>query len=130
MIENPATDNFNMEGKIGLYGYQPSPVNDRAFLITKENQVIGDYTVLDKEEELSLSEKKVMNLVALLNERKNLMDLGSGSDSRTLYNVVNKKDEQGKSKIIFNILKKSGVSSENALLYIDYDERLFHEHIS
>jgi len=49
------TQDFNSESAVPLYGYERSPVNERAFLIVKkedQNPVpVGDYTVLDKEED-------------------------------------------------------------------------------
>lgn len=120
------TQDFNAESKPALFGYQRSPVNERAFLITKKadqaDVPVGDYTVLDKEEDLSLSEKKVMNLVSLLNGRKRLMQLGHETNSRVLYNVVSEKDEDNKYKVLFYQLKERGVSVENALFRLATEE--------
>lgn len=122
------TQDFNSESKPTLYGYQRSPVNERAFLIVKKPEVeaepvpVGDYTVLDKEEDLSLSEKKVMNLVSLLNGRKRLMQLGHETNSRVLYNVVSEKDEDDKYKVLFYQLRERGVSVENALFRLATEE--------
>lgn len=122
------TQDFNAESRAPIYAYQRSPVNERAFLIVKkpdntnEPIPVGDYTVLDKEEDLSLSEKMVMNLISLLNGRKRLMDLGHEFNSRILYNIVNEKDEEGKTKVLFYKLEKQGVSKENALFRFECDE--------
>lgn len=119
---------FNAEGSAPLYGYSRSPVNERAFLIMKKKKAtadavpVGDYTVLDQEEDLSLSEKKVMNLVSLLNGRKRLMDLGHETKSRILYNIVSEGTEEEKAKVIFYHLKEEGVSVENALFTIERDD--------
>ena len=119
---------FNAEGSAPLYAYTRSPVNDRAFLIVKNRSAsaepvpVGDYTVLDKEEDLSLSEKKVMNLISLLNGRKRLMDLGHETKSRILYNIVSEKDEDNKTKILFYKLENQGVSKENALFRLEVQE--------
>jgi len=101
------TQDFNSESRAPLYAYTRSPVNERAFLIMKKPTTsaepipVGDYTVLDKEEDLSLSEKKVMNLISLLNGRKRLMQLGHETNSRILYNIVSEKDEENKTKVLF-----------------------------
>lgn len=122
------TQDFNVEGAIGKFAYQRSPVNERAFLIlkkqgeTKEPIPVGDYTVLDKEEDISLAEKKVTNLVSLLNGRKRLMQLGHETQTRTLYNIVSEKDEDNKMKILFYNLEKEGVSKENALFRLSSEE--------
>jgi len=122
------TQDFNAESRAPIYAYQRSPVNERAFLIVKkpdstnEPIPVGDYTVLDKEEDLSLSEKKVMNLISLLNGRKRLMQLGHETNSRILYNVVSEKDEDDKYKVLFYQLKERGVSVENALFRLASEE--------
>ena len=122
------TQEFNAESHIPLYAYQRSPVNERAFLITKKGNLesdpvpVGDYTVLDREEDLSLSEKKVMNLVSLLNGRKRLMELGHETNSRVLYNVLSERDEENKYKVLFYQLKQRGVSIENALFRLESEE--------
>ena len=124
------TQDFNAEGAIGQFAYQRSPVNERAFLILKKQDEIkepipvGDYTVLDKEEDILLAEKKVTNLVALLNGRKRLMQLGHETQSRILYNIVSEKDEDDKMKVMFYELKKQGVSTENALFRMNSDEEI------
>jgi hypothetical protein len=125
------TQDFNVESRAPKYGYKRSPVNERAFMITKkedekaEAKPVGDYTVLDKEEDITLAEKKVMNLVSLLNGRKRLMQLGHETKSRVLYHILTKKDEENKAKVVFYKLENKGVSRENALFRIEYDEEVF-----
>lgn len=122
------TQDFNAESRAPLYAYQRSPVNSRAFLIVKKDEVaaepvpVGDYTVLDKEEDLGLAEKKVMNLISLLNGRKRLMQLGHETNSRILYNVVSECDEENKTKVLFYKLAERGVSIENALFRLEAEE--------
>lgn len=120
------TQDFNAESAAPVFGYKPSPVHARAFLIVKKEKdqdiPVGDYTVLDKEEDISLSEKKVMNLVSLLNGRKRLMDLGHETKSRVLYNIVSERDEEDKTKVMFYHLGKEGVSKENALFRLEAEE--------
>ena len=124
------TQDFNSESRAPLYAYQRSPVNERAFLIVKKPEMaaepvpVGDYTVLDKEEDISLSEKKVMNLVSLLNGRKRLMQLGHETNTRILYNVLNEGTAEEKSKVLFYHLESEGVSKENALFTIERDENV------
>lgn len=120
---------FNAEGSAPIYAYRRSPVNERAFLIVKnqdnrsaEPVPVGDYTVLDREEDLSLSEKKVMNLISLLNGRKRLMELGHETKSRILYHIVSEKDEENKTKVLFYKLGQEGVSKENALFRLEAEE--------
>ncbi len=118
------TQDFNIESQPALFAYQPSPVNARAFLITKSGQSepVGDYTVLDLEEDLTLSEKKVMNLISLLNGRQRLMELGHETQSRVLYQVINEEDEENKTNVLFYQLGAQGISKENALFRLERNE--------
>ena len=122
------TQDFNSESRAPLYAYTRSPVNERAFLILKKEEAapepipVGDYTVLDRDEDISLAEKKVMNLVSLLNGRKRLMDLGHETKSRILYHIVSEKDEENKTKVLFYKLEQKGVSKENALFRFECEE--------
>ena len=119
------TPDFNAEASAPVYGYKPSPVHARAFQIIKLNDegrepaVVGDYTILDKNEDIGHAEKKVMNLISLLNGRKNLMQLGHETSTRVLYKVVSECDDDGKTRIMFYNLGKEGVSVENALFRVE-----------
>jgi hypothetical protein len=120
------TQDFNAESAAPLFGYERSPVNERAFLIVKKEDEmpvpVGDYTVLDKEEDIALAEKKVINLVSLLNGRKRLMELGHETKSRILYQIVSERDEDNKTKVLFYHLGREGVSKENALFRLEAEE--------
>jgi len=112
---------FNTEGAAPLYGYERSPVNERSFLIMRKNEMaengqpVGDYTVLDSDEDPGLSEKKVMNLISLLNGRDQLMQLGHETNSRVLYRIINDGEDGEEAKVIFYHLGQQGVSKENAM---------------
>ena len=119
---------FNQSTLIPRYSYAPSPVNARAFMIMERDDVlndpkpIGDYTVLDKDEDLSLSEKKVKNLLFLMNGKKEkLLDLGEEATGRTHFQVIDEKDRDNNMKIMYYVQKREGVSKENALLRIESD---------
>ncbi len=118
---------FNAESAAPLYGYERSPVNARAFLIMKKEEgkstLVGEYTVLDKAEAMSLAEKKMMNLVSLLNRRQRLLHLGEETKSRTLHQIITDSDEDGKTKVIFYKLERAGVSQENALFWFICEEQ-------
>ena len=124
------TRDFNAEAAPATYGYRPSPVSARAFQILKTDEntgdpaVVGDYTVLDQDEDIGFAEKKVMNLISLLNGRKALMELGHETGMRVLYKVLTESDAEGKACIIFYNLGKEGVSIENALFRIEKDENV------
>lgn len=122
------TKDFNEQSKAPRYTYTRSPIHERAFMILKygedlagEPEPVGDYTVLDVQEEAALSEKKVINLISLLNERKRLVDLGEGLKTRQLYRIVSEESDDAKARVIFYTLGLEGVSKENAILQIDPD---------
>ncbi len=123
------TNDFNAEAKTSRYGYIKSPVHPRAFMILKypgdmadDPKPVGDYTLLDGDEDFGLTEKKVINLISLLNGRKALMDLGHETGIRVLYKVLNESDAEGKKNVMFYTLGKEGVSIENALLRLEKDD--------
>lgn len=118
------TPDFNAEAAPAVYGYKHSPVNPRAFQIFKlgddsRESVVGDYTILDQHEDVAFAEKKVINLISLLNGRKTLVQLGHETGTRVLYRVVSESDDDGKTRIVFYNLGKEGVSVENALFRIE-----------
>lgn len=129
MTENMQTNGFNQEASPKRYGYQKSPVHPRGYQILKHDASkggdgipVGDYIVLDAQEPDTLSEKKVMNLVALLNGRKALWQLGHETKTRVLYNIVKDDAEDGKFRVLFYHLGQGGVSVENALFEIERDD--------
>jgi len=124
-------EDFNAESKVARYKYERSPVNERAFMIMRSDESganaspVGDYTVLDEKEDIQLSEKKMMNLISLLNGRKRLMDLGHETKTRVLYNVISERDAENKTQVLFYHLGKTGISVENALFRLEYDKELW-----
>lgn len=125
------TNDFNHQAAAPQYTYQKSPVHPRGFMILKyrgdmaaDPKPVGEYTVLDAREDFELSEKKVMNLISLLNGRKALMQLGHETKTQVLYHIVSEKDDDGKYRVLFYNLGKGGVSIENALFRIERDENV------
>lgn len=121
-------DDFNLITAKTDYTYRRNPVVDGSFMILKRQkeeayEPIGEYTVLDKSEEPDLSEKKVMNLIAILNDQDDrLIQLGEGTGLRMLYKPIPRQTDSEKSKVIFYTLKEEqGVSTENAILTIEED---------
>lgn len=107
--------------------YQRNPLHERGFQIMRlgdndEYDVIGEYTILAGDEPLELAEKKVMNLITLLNGRDNLIDLGQQTGTRLLYQRKAYAEETGRDEIIFYELGEQGVSRENALLILNEEE--------
>ncbi|MFA7276888.1 MAG: hypothetical protein WC043_08805 [Pseudobdellovibrionaceae bacterium] len=106
------------------FTYRPNPVLARSFLICLKDQngdlsPIGDYTVLDENEDLSLSEKKVMNLVMQLNGGNELIPLGEKTKSRLLFHCKPKAADDPRQEVIFYAYSGHGVSRENAILTLE-----------
>ena len=120
---------FNQTNAPLIYSYEKSPLYARSFQIFKHEIAsntqtpVATYTVLDTEENLDLSEKKVMNIITLLNGGKTLMALGEETQSRLLFHIPEKTDDNTMKKVIFYTQKGEGVSKENAIL--TYEEEVF-----
>lgn len=79
-----------------------------------------DYTVLDKSEDIHLSERKVMNLVMRLNGATELVELGEQrTRSRMLFHVKPRPDGDPHTEIVFYTQSGQGVSRENAILTME-----------
>ncbi|MCB9963534.1 MAG: hypothetical protein H6855_00675 [Rhodospirillales bacterium] len=101
------------------YTYRPHPYQSNSFQIFLMQGIYqdlaGDYLLLDHSEERDLTEKTVMNLVALLNGRNELIDL-TGYASGRLYFQKLEIDTAGQGRILFRSYRGDGISTENALL--------------
>ncbi len=120
-------NDFNTITAKQAYTYRRNPLHEASYLLLKQNEAtgayvpVGDYTVLDREENPALSEKKVMNLVTLLNGRDDLIELGEETGTRMLYHPTPRSDGEERTKIVFYSWEGKGVSKENALLTIEED---------
>ncbi len=120
-------DDFNEPAVRPKYTYRQNPMYERSFQILRwdgefnEYVPFGEYTVVDISEDHELSEKRVINLVSALNERRKLVDLGSETKSRTYFHAVPGKDEDGKSKVVFYTNTGEGISKENAVITFEGD---------
>lgn len=120
------THDFNDSGRLPTYTYRRSPIGAHAYQILKfsgglseEAQPVGEYTVLDKDEDALLSEKKVMNVVSALNGREKLIQLGEKTKSRQLFHILNDGSDGLPMKIMFSSYDGTGVSVESALLMME-----------
>ncbi len=119
-------ESFNIVTAKKLYTYRRNPLHGHSFVILKQleqngqYEPVGDYTVLDQSEDSALSEKKVMNLVALMNDEDedDLIDLRTETKTRLLYYRA-PSDDPHKTRIIFYALGTQGVSMENAVLCLE-----------
>lgn len=108
----------------GLYTFRPNPFLEKSFLLFRrdrngDDSPVGDYLVLDQEEDLALSEKKVMNLVMQLNGEDRLIPLGGLTRARLLFHRKPRRDSESKEQIVFFSYTGAGVSRENAILTLE-----------
>lgn len=117
--------NFNNESTKPQFTYKQNPLVEHAFQVFmfKEDkgdyEPVGEYTLLDLDEDLALTEKKVINIISILNGKDNLMDLGNLTQTQVLFTIVTKKSEEDPTKIIFRNHDGSGPSEENAVLVLE-----------
>lgn len=124
------TRDFNELSALPRYIYARNEVHPRAFRILKyqgaDARPVGDYMVLDAAEDLSLSEKKVMNIVSALNGREKLLQLGGETGARQLFHLIHDGADGEPLKVMFYNYKGEGCSAESALFTIERDEHVFH----
>jgi hypothetical protein len=109
------------------YTYRPNPYQDGAFQIFQKDHSgragtpVGDYILLDQMEERDFTEKKVMNLVSLLNGQ-DIIDLSGQTDLRLYFQKLDK-GADGRCRVIFRTYKGGAISEENAIF--TYEEGIF-----
>ncbi|MBL4803694.1 MAG: hypothetical protein JKY71_02425 [Alphaproteobacteria bacterium] len=120
--------NFNIESEKPPFIYKRNPLVKHAFQIfqwkeeKRDYEPVGDYTLIDTEEDPELTEKTVMNIVTSLNGRTDrILNLKNLTSERLLYNIVDNKDAE-ESNLVTIMLRTHdgmGVSKENAVLKIE-----------
>jgi hypothetical protein len=124
-------ESFNDKGEKARFIYKPNPLTRHAYQIFEfkndknSYEPVGEYTVIDFSEEVEITEKKVINLIMLMNGKRDLLELGNLTQSRLLYTMVPSGSEAQEDKIIFRTFDGKGVSKENAVLTIE--KGVFHE---
>lgn len=115
---------FNQNSEKPRFMYKPNPVDALAFQIFEcprgktDYEPVGDYIVLDDSEPRALTEKKLINLIGLMNGRTNIADLSEEADKRLLFHIKTKKVSTDETQIIFRTHDGQGVSTENALFKV------------
>ncbi len=107
-----------------VFSYEKNATDQRVFIILKRDEVggyepVGTYTVTDVDENISFTEKKVKNLVSVLNGKRELVDLSGETDKRLLFHRKPKDNDSDRTEIIFYALGDVGTSKENAVLILD-----------
>ncbi len=104
--------------------HRPNPLVERSYQVFEFNHTlndfehVGDYVLINKDESREITEKKVMNLMTLLNGKKDLIDLSNLTNTRVLYTVVPEARSGNQTKIIFKDYDGSGISKDNAVFTI------------
>ncbi len=104
--------------------HKPNPIIDRAYQIFEYNftkgsyEHAGDYVLLKKDEAREITEKKLINLMTLLNGKDDLIDLSNLTKTRLLYSIVPEAQNNDQIKIIIKDYDGSGVSKDNAVFTI------------
>ena len=124
-------EKFNDKGEKSRFMYKHNPLVSRAFQIfefqeeKKSYEPVGDYTLLDLEEAPDITEKKVINLISIMNGKQNLIDFKNLTNERILYNIIPITADSKQQKVVFRTYDGSGVSKENAILTME--KGVFHD---
>lgn len=113
--------NFNSNSEKTRFIFKPNPVDAKSFDIFENRRGYDDYTpagsyVALAEEARELTEKRLVNLVGLLNGKGITVDLSAQSSEQMLFQVLDKKLDSDPTKIIFRTRDPDGVSVENAIV--------------
>lgn len=104
--------------------HKPNPLVERAYQIFEYNgekgayDHVGDYVLINKEEPRDITEKKVINLMSIMNKKDELIDLSSLTNKRVLFTLVPEAQAGDQTKMIFKDYDGSGVSKDNAVFTI------------
>ena len=118
-------ESFNEEGEKARFIYKRNPLLEHAFQIfefkaeKKTYEPVGDYTLLDLDEALDLTEKKVVAVVRAMNDKENIPDFSHLTDTRLLFQLVPDNPESLNHKLIFRTYDGTGVSKDNAILTVE-----------
>lgn len=117
---------FNEESEKPAFIYKANPLVPRSYQIflykdeKNDYEPVGEYTVLDQDEEQELSDSRISNLVMIMNGRSRTLDLKSLTKQRILFNMVPSTSHDKDLKVMFRSQEScGGVSQENALLVIE-----------
>jgi|GEM_PF-993646 len=104
--------------------HKSNPMVERDYQIFEYNhkkgeyKVVGDYVLLRKDEPRDITEKKVSNLMGILNKKEDLIDLTNLTKTRVLFTIIPEAQAGDQTKMIFKDYDGSGVSKDNAIFTI------------
>lgn len=123
----PGEDALDREKRTGertRFIHKPNPLVERSYQIFEydfkksDYNHVGDYVLIQKDEPQDVTEKKVINLMTLLNGKDDLIDLSNLTNTRLLYSIVPEAQAGNQTKIVLKDYDGSGVSKENAIFTI------------
>ena len=122
-LQSDAGDNFNHQSHAARYHYRYDAETNKYEIVRASNSqiepdIIGHYKPLEEEESAALTERKLQNLVALMNGRNKLAQLGHITGCRILYHVMNDASADEGTRILFYNVGPEGTSQKNALLHL------------
>lgn len=118
-------ESFSESGEKLRFISKPNPLVERSYQVfefqeeKQSYEPVGEYTLLDYDEDAEITDKKVMNLLLIMNEKQRLIDFKNLTNERILYNIVSTDADSKQQKVIFRTYDGSGVSKENAVLTLD-----------
>ncbi len=119
-----ALEKAKRTGERTRFVHKPNPLIERDYQIFEyiiekgDYEHVGDYVLLNKDEPREITDKKVMNIMTLINGKDDLIDLSNLTTTRLLYTIVPEAQAGDQTKIILKDYDGSGVSKDNAIFTI------------
>lgn len=118
---------FNRRSERQNFIYRHNPARPGSFLILRLDPArggydpVGVYMVVDETEEMEITEKKLINMILILNNQGDeVQKLGFLTGKRVLFNIEDRgSGPNGKATITFRTYDGQGVSCANAVLEIE-----------
>ncbi|MCK5374996.1 MAG: hypothetical protein KAJ40_06910 [Alphaproteobacteria bacterium] len=104
--------------------YKQSPMTERDYQIHEYDFTkgaynhVGDYVLINTDEPRNITEKKIANLMSILNKKDDITDLSNLTKTRVLYTIVPEAQAGNQTKIVFKDYDGSSVSKDNAIFTI------------
>ena len=119
-----AIEKAKRTGERTRFVHKPNPLVERDYQFYEYNiskgdyEHVGDYVLLNKEENREITDKKIANLITLINGKNDLIDISNLTTTRLLYTIVPEAQAGDQTKIILKDYDGSGVSKDNAIFTI------------
>ncbi len=119
-----ALEKAKRTGERTRFVHKPNPLIERDYQIFEyiveksDYEHVGDYVLLNKDEPREITDKKIMNIMTLINGKDDLIDLSNLTTTRLLYTIVPEAQAGDQTKIILKDYDGSSVSKDNAIFTI------------